>query len=68
MRIEDRLDRMLDQALEMTFPVSDPIAVYTPEIDSVMNKHEEKTSDIHGSRHWPASDSRSHCANRNPHE
>jgi hypothetical protein len=25
---EDRLDRALDAALEMTFPASDPIAVY----------------------------------------
>ena len=30
MRNEDRLDRMLDQALEMTFPASDPISVYIP--------------------------------------
>jgi hypothetical protein len=31
MRTEDRVDRMLDQALEMTFPASDPISVYIPE-------------------------------------
>ena len=30
MRIEDRFDRMLDQALEMTFPASDPISIYMP--------------------------------------
>jgi hypothetical protein len=31
MSTEDRLDRMLDHALEMTFPASDPIAIYMPE-------------------------------------
>ncbi len=30
MRTEDHVDRMLDAALEMTFPASDPIAVYLP--------------------------------------
>jgi len=33
MRTEDRLDRMLDEALEMTFPASDPFTVYMPEVD-----------------------------------
>ncbi len=33
MRIEDRVDRMLDQALEMTFPASDPFTVYMPEVE-----------------------------------
>ena len=28
MKAEDHIDRMLDAALEMTFPASDPIAVY----------------------------------------
>jgi hypothetical protein len=31
MRTQDRLDRMLDEALEMTFPASDPFTVYMPE-------------------------------------
>ena len=31
MRIEDHMDRMLDQALEATFPASDPISLYMPE-------------------------------------
>jgi len=34
MRAEDRYDRMLDHALEMTFPASDPFTVYMPEADS----------------------------------
>lgn len=29
--VEDRIDNALDAALEMTFPASDPIAVYIPE-------------------------------------
>jgi len=29
--VEDRLDEALDAALEMTFPASDPIAVYIVE-------------------------------------
>ena len=29
--VEDRISNALDAALEMTFPASDPIAVYTPE-------------------------------------
>lgn len=33
MRLEDHMDRMLDQALEATFPASDPISLYMPEID-----------------------------------
>jgi hypothetical protein len=33
MRTEDRIDRMLDEALEMTFPASDPFTVYMPEAD-----------------------------------
>ena len=33
MRIEDHTDNMLDRALELTFPASDPISVYIPEID-----------------------------------
>ena len=31
MRLEDHMDRMLDQALEATFPASDPISLYLPE-------------------------------------
>ena len=31
MRNTERLDRMLDEALEMTFPASDPFTVYRPE-------------------------------------
>lgn len=34
MRTEDHMDRMLDQALEATFPASDPISLYMPEIDA----------------------------------
>ena len=33
MKTQDRLDRMLDEALEMTFPASDPFTVYMPEVD-----------------------------------
>jgi hypothetical protein len=33
MKIEDRIDRMLDHALEMTFPASDPFTIYFPEIE-----------------------------------
>jgi hypothetical protein len=32
--LQDRTDRMLDQALEMTFPASDPISVYIPQYDN----------------------------------
>jgi hypothetical protein len=31
MNIHDRRDRLLDEALEMTFPASDPFTVYMPE-------------------------------------
>ena len=34
MRTEDRFDRMLDEALEMTFPASDAFTIYMPEVDS----------------------------------
>ena len=34
-KVQDRTEMMLDQALEMTFPASDPIAVYLPERDDV---------------------------------
>ena len=33
MRTQERLDRLLDEALEMRFPASDPFTVYMPEID-----------------------------------
>ena len=33
MRPEDRIDAMLDHALEMTFPASDPFTVYLPEAE-----------------------------------
>jgi hypothetical protein len=33
MNAEDRIDRALDHALEMTFPASDPFTVYIPEDD-----------------------------------
>ena len=33
MRHEDRIDAMLDYALEMTFPASDPFTVYFPEVE-----------------------------------
>ena len=31
MTANERMNRALDAALEMTFPASDPIAIYTPE-------------------------------------
>ena len=31
MRNDDRTDWMLDRALQMTFPASDPIGVYMPD-------------------------------------
>lgn len=31
MTAQDRMNRALDAALEMTFPASDPIAIYAPE-------------------------------------
>jgi hypothetical protein len=31
MTAQDRMERALDAALEMTFPASDPIAIYRPE-------------------------------------
>ena len=46
MRPEDRLEKMLDQALEMTFPASDPIAIYVPDRGSVAENHQEQTSDL----------------------
>ena len=30
---EERVERLLDEALEMTFPASDPFTVYVPETD-----------------------------------
>jgi hypothetical protein len=33
MNAEDRVERALDCALEMTFPASDPFTVYMPEND-----------------------------------
>jgi hypothetical protein len=33
MRVEDRIDAMLDHAIEMTFPASDPFTVYFPEVE-----------------------------------
>ena len=33
MKFEDRTDAMLDHALEMTFPASDPFTIYFPERD-----------------------------------
>ena len=33
MRNEDRVDALLDQALEMTFPASDPFTIYSPPVD-----------------------------------
>ena len=45
MRTEDRVDRMLDSALEMTFPASDPIAIYIPDADSTAGNDREQTSD-----------------------
>ena len=34
MKTEDRLDELLDQALEMTFPASDPFTVTLPGIEA----------------------------------
>ena len=33
MKIDDRIDAMLDHALEMTFPASDPFTNYFPELE-----------------------------------
>jgi hypothetical protein len=33
MRVEDHIDAMLDHAIEMTFPASDPFTIYLPEAD-----------------------------------
>jgi hypothetical protein len=33
MNAEDRIDAMLDHALEMTFPASDPFSIYFPEVE-----------------------------------
>ena len=30
-KLQDRTDAMLDQALEMTFPASDPFTIYFPD-------------------------------------
>jgi hypothetical protein len=38
MNAEDRVDRALDYALEMTFPASDPFTVYMPENDRVEDR------------------------------
>ena len=35
---DDRISDALDQALEMTFPASDPIAVYLPEDRQLSHK------------------------------
>lgn len=34
MRTADRIDKMLDEALEMTFPASDPFTIYIPEANA----------------------------------
>jgi hypothetical protein len=33
MRVEDHTDAMLDHAIEMTFPASDPFTIYFPEAE-----------------------------------
>src|SRR4051812_6083303 len=33
MNTDDRIDAMLDHALEMTFPASDPFTIYFPEVE-----------------------------------
>lgn len=33
MKAEDRIEAMLDHALEMTFPASDPFTIYFPEVE-----------------------------------
>jgi len=35
---EDRMDRALDEALELTFPASDPVAVYIPELAAAADR------------------------------
>jgi hypothetical protein len=47
---DERMDRALDAALEMTFPASDPIAVYMDEPRSRVAKANEKTSENARSR------------------
>lgn len=41
MRVEDHIDRMLDQALEMTFPASDPFTVDIPAAEVDVEKAAE---------------------------
>jgi hypothetical protein len=38
MRSDERLDQMLDQALEMTFPASDPFTVYVPDTNDAADQ------------------------------
>jgi hypothetical protein len=42
---DERMDRALDAALEMTFPASDPIAVYVREPGPSAAKANETTSE-----------------------
>jgi hypothetical protein len=42
MNTEERIDRMLDEALEMTFPASDPFTVYMPDRKIVQNAGREQ--------------------------
>jgi hypothetical protein len=52
MEINDRLDRSLDLALELTFPASDPISVYIPKVDDVGKRTPDtKTPGAVASRH-----------------
>ena len=48
--IEDRTSSALDRALEMTFPASDPIAVYMPEERRVDAKPRTPSAPKYGTR------------------
>ena len=56
--VEDRLNNALDAALEMTFPASDPIAVYIAEPRSEIQKLSPDTIRTKESRVRPAASMR----------
>ena len=52
---EQSLDSRLDEALEMTFPASDPIAVHSPDPRSTRAPHTGEASSDPASATWLAS-------------